>query len=100
MTKNSRAPAADVIDVFVSIDVPNFRTGRALNEKRFAADIAQRAHWRVNAAGNARLGAGEQLRRTASHAPKIITNSLSAKSQAGREWSRREPSDMDEAPKG
>jgi hypothetical protein len=29
-----------------------------------------------------------------------FTNSLSAKSQAGREWSRREPSDMDEAPKG
>src|SRR2546423_2159014 len=62
VTKNRRTPAADVIDEFLSVDVPNFRTGRALNEKRFAANIAKRADRRINATGNMFLRASEQLR--------------------------------------
>src|SRR5438105_3085151 len=76
VTKNRRTPAADVIDVFLSIDIPNFRFGRAFNKKWFAANIAKRAHGRIDATGNTILRASEQLRRTRSHAPKIIINSL------------------------
>src|SRR5437764_4205406 len=43
VTKNRRTPAPDVIDVFLSVDVPNFRSGSALDKKWFAANIAKRA---------------------------------------------------------
>ena len=53
MTENGRAPAADVIDVFVAIDIPDVRALGAFDKKRFAADAAKRAHRRIHAAGNA-----------------------------------------------
>src|SRR5437588_10681920 len=59
VTENSWTPTADVVDVFVSIDIPNVRAGSALNEKRLAADIAERTHRRINAAGNAFLSCGK-----------------------------------------
>ena len=40
VTKNRRTPTADVVDILFSINVPDFRTARTLNEKRFAANIA------------------------------------------------------------
>jgi len=52
MTEDRRAPTADVIDVFISIDIPNLRAFSARNEKRLTANIAKRTHWRVNARGN------------------------------------------------
>ena len=65
VTENRRAPAPDVIDVFVSIDIPNPRAVRALNEKRLTADIAKCAHRRINAAGNAFLRAREKFAKNA-----------------------------------
>jgi hypothetical protein len=59
MPKNRRSPTAHVIDVFISIDVPNPRTCAARNEKRFTANIAKSAHWRIYATGDAFLCAGK-----------------------------------------
>jgi hypothetical protein len=55
VTENRRAPTADVIYVFIAIDVPNPRSFRALDEKRLAIDIPKRAHRRIHAAGDALL---------------------------------------------
>ena len=57
MTENRRSPAADVIDVFISIDIPNFRAGGACDEKWLAIHIAKCADRRIDAAGNAFLRA-------------------------------------------
>ena len=59
MTENRRPPAADVVNVFSSIDIPNLRAFCALNEKRCAADIAKRAHGRIHPAGDALLRRGK-----------------------------------------
>ncbi len=45
MAENRRPPTADVIDVFISIDIPNPRTFRARDEERLAANIAKCADW-------------------------------------------------------
>src|SRR5947207_2807611 len=74
VTENSRTPTADVVDVFFPIDIPNFRARSALNAKGFAADIAERAHWRINAAGNALLGGGEEFGRTRGHGTQKTSN--------------------------
>src|SRR5438034_11445557 len=55
MSQNRRTPAADVIDVFVAIDIPNLRTFRALDKKWLGIDVAKCAHWRVYTAGNVLL---------------------------------------------
>src|SRR5438477_1283347 len=75
VTENRGAPTSDVVDAFISIDIPNFRAGCTLNKKRLAADAAKCAHWRINASRNAFSSSGEEFKRTASHAPKIIINS-------------------------
>jgi hypothetical protein len=61
MPENRWSPTADVIDVFISIDVRNSCAFPARNEKWFAANIAKRAYWRIYAAGNALLRAGEEF---------------------------------------
>jgi hypothetical protein len=50
MAQNQRAPRAHVIDVFVSIGVPKASAGSAINDDRFAAHGAKRAHGAVHAA--------------------------------------------------
>src|SRR5260370_6366590 len=59
VTENRGTPTPDVVDIFVSIDVPNCRAGCALDEERFAADVTERAHWRINASRNALLCCGK-----------------------------------------
>src|SRR2546421_6265535 len=44
MPKDRRSPTADVIDVFVSIDIPNLRSLSACDEEWLAIDVAKRAH--------------------------------------------------------
>ena len=61
MAENRRAPTADVIDVFISVDIPNPRAFRASYEERVTANIAKRADRRIYAAGNALLCAREKL---------------------------------------
>jgi hypothetical protein len=43
----------------LSIDIPNPGAGGTLNEKRFAADVAERTHRRIDATWNALLGFGK-----------------------------------------
>src|SRR2546421_10460737 len=59
VAKNRRTPTPDVVEIFLSIDIPNFRSGSALGEKMLAADIAERAHRRIDASRNAPLGCGK-----------------------------------------
>ena len=61
MPENRRSPGADVIDVFVAIDVPDVRAFRALDEKRLAPDRAKGAHRGIHAAGNSLLRFGEKF---------------------------------------
>jgi hypothetical protein len=50
VAENQRAPRANVIDVFVSIGVPQARPGCSLNDDGIAAHGAKRAHGTVHAA--------------------------------------------------
>ena len=63
VTENGWTPAADIIDVIVSVDIPDSRAFRAHDEERFAPDIAKRADRRVDAARDALLCTGEQFGR-------------------------------------
>jgi hypothetical protein len=57
MTEDGRPPAADIIDVFVTIDVLDTGAVGALDEKRLTTDIAKRTHGRIHSARNALLRA-------------------------------------------
>ena len=61
MTENRRTPAADVVDVFFSIDIPDPRACSALDEKWFAADIAKRTDRRIDAAGSVAFGREQKI---------------------------------------
>ena len=54
--EDRRAPGADVIDVFVAVDVPNPGALRAVDEERLAAEAAEGAHGGIHAAGDALAG--------------------------------------------
>ena len=56
-----RSPAADKIDVLVSIDIPNSRTLSASDKEWFGPNVAKRADRRVHAAGDMFLSAMEQF---------------------------------------
>ena len=53
MPENGRAPGTEVIDVFIAVDVPDFRAGGAFDEEWFAAETAEGADGRIDAAGDA-----------------------------------------------
>ena len=61
VAENRRTPGADVINQFISVNVPDARTFCLVNKKRIAADGAERAHGRVDAAGNVFQRLGEKL---------------------------------------
>ena len=50
VAQNQRSPRADVIDVFVSVGVPQARTGCAIDDDGLAAHGAKRAHGTVHSA--------------------------------------------------
>ena len=58
--EDRRAPGADVIDVFIAIDVPDPCALRALDEERLAAETAKGAHRRIDAAGDALQAAAKR----------------------------------------
>jgi hypothetical protein len=60
VAQDHRAPGADVVDVALAFGVPDVGALRALDEARRAADGAEGAHGRVDAAGDDALGAFEQ----------------------------------------
>jgi hypothetical protein len=61
VAQHQRAPGADVVDVALAVGVPHIRAFAAREEARRAADRAEGAHWRIDAAGNGFLGAGEEI---------------------------------------
>src|SRR5262245_56900202 len=63
MSQNRRSPTAHVIDVFISIHIPDPSALPAIDEERFAAYVAKCAHRRIYAAGNAFLCASKQFGR-------------------------------------
>jgi hypothetical protein len=67
MPEDCRAPCADIIDVFLPIDVPNARAFRTIDEERFAANGSKGAHRRVDAAGNHSLRERKQIMRARIH---------------------------------
>ena len=69
VAEDQRAPREDVVDVAVAVDVDEVRALAALDEERRAADRAERAHRRADAAREEieRLGE-EALRDVAAHA--------------------------------
>ena len=61
VAEDVRAPGADVVDVGLAIDVLDAAALGAADEERFAADVAEGADGRVDAAGDEGLGSGEEL---------------------------------------
>ena len=61
MPENRRTPGADVVDVFVAIDIPDVRAFRAIDKKWFAPETAEGPHGGIDAAGNATCGPREEL---------------------------------------
>jgi hypothetical protein len=74
VTEDGRPPGADVINQFISVHVPDFGAAGPVDEKRIAADGAERAHRRIDAAGNIFQRFGKKLFRLDSiHADKLTT---------------------------
>ncbi len=57
VAQNQRAPRAHVIDVRISVGVPNFRAFAARRNNRIAAHGSKRAHGTIHAANKSRFGA-------------------------------------------
>ena len=60
MAKNGGAPGADVVDVFIAIDIPDAGALGVIDEERLAANGAKSADGGIDAAGDERLGLGEE----------------------------------------
>ena len=61
MPKNRRSPTPHVIDVFISIHVPDPCAFPARDEKRVTANISKRAYRRIDAGRDGALRAREQF---------------------------------------
>ena len=61
VTKNERPPGADVVNIFVAIDIINARTLPAGDKQRRASNSAEGPYGRIDTPRNQRLGAGEEL---------------------------------------
>ena len=58
---NRRPPRADVVNIARAVGIPHIGALGLLDETRHAADTAEGAHGRIDAAGNDVFGAGEKL---------------------------------------
>src|SRR6185436_7876335 len=65
--ENRRPPSADVIDVFLALDIPYPAPGGSIDKEWITSHPAKRAHGRVHAARNASAGAGKKLSRSRGH---------------------------------
>jgi hypothetical protein len=61
VAEDHRAPGADVVDVAAAVLAPDVGARRLADEHRIAADGAECAHGRVDAAGDVALGFLEQV---------------------------------------
>ena len=59
MAQDHGTPAADEVDVFVAVNVPDAASFGMVVNDGFNADVAEGANGGVDAAGNALLGFGE-----------------------------------------
>ncbi len=50
VTQNQRAPGTDVVDIFISVGVPQARASRVIDDDRIAAHRAKCAHRAVHSA--------------------------------------------------
>jgi len=68
MAQNHRAPGTDVIDVFVAVDIPDMAAAGRPDKDRAKLDFAERAHGRIDPAGDDPAGPfiGRLRMRTAS----------------------------------
>jgi hypothetical protein len=64
VTENKRSPGADVIDVFVPVDIEDVRSLAACDEGRSTAYTAISSYGRVHAAWDRKPGAFEELLRS------------------------------------
>ncbi|MOA39700.1 hypothetical protein D3C78_1615030 [compost metagenome] len=60
VAEDHRAPGADVVHIALIVLVDHVGAGGVLEEQRRAADAAEGAHRRVDAAGDVLLGVAEQ----------------------------------------
>src|ERR1039458_6820748 len=83
VAEDGRSPGADVINQFIAVHVPDFRAAGPVDEERIAAHRAERAHRRIDAAGNIFQRLGEQaLRLRAIHADKLTTKERRNKAES------------------
>ena len=61
MTEDQRPPGTDVIEIVLAVGIPYAGTGAGSKEARRAADGAEGADGRIDAAGNGLLGAEKEL---------------------------------------
>ena len=61
MAEKHGAPGADVVEVFVAVNVDQVLALAAINDQRFSGDRAKRAHRTVDAADQQLFGAGEDF---------------------------------------
>ena len=61
VTEDRRAPGPDVVDVFISIDVPDPRAFCALDKERFSLQAAKSAHGRIHAARDLFSRGGKEI---------------------------------------
>src|SRR5262245_11630494 len=61
MPEDQWPPRSDVINVLLSVDIPDSRTFAARDKQRFAANRPERADRRVDTSGNQLLGLGKEL---------------------------------------
>ena len=60
MAEDERPPREHVVEILVAVDVPDARPLPALDDERLAADPAERAHRRADAAGEELTRAGHE----------------------------------------
>jgi hypothetical protein len=61
MPENQRAPRADVVDVFITIGVPDVGTIAAFDEAGLSADRTECPNRRIHASGNDLLSSVEKF---------------------------------------
>ncbi len=72
VSQNGRAPRQHVINQFIAVHVPDVRAAGPVDEERLAADRAEGAHGRIDAAGDVFQRLGKQrFRLGAIHAHKL-----------------------------
>ena len=82
VAENRRPPSEDIINQFIPVHVPNLAAAGFVDKERMAADGAEGAHGRIDAAGNILQRLGEQgFRLGAIHVDKLTAKPPSRQAQ-------------------